>query len=636
MENYLIENKIQEEYNEKKYFDFHKDRLKKQSFVYSSAPLVSKSSIDMNDLRSFVYADVYSRYLTYKGFNTLYSTTINNTNKSLYDNITSKVLSKDDPYSELIENSYRDLYSVDIWYDKEKTIDTHNVDFIHFIQDAFLKLYKQNYIIKDDVYFLDFNDVKEEVIKQLIESDMFDSLKDYLNYESGLVYKLKTTNNIPLEIFIKDPELLGGVNFICIKGNSPIAKKYFMFEEREYIIESLKKKKSIGVFSGNYCYNPLTNQEIPIIISNFFKEEIRVGNPNINDQDLLFSSVLGIEYNQIFNTEDGEKTLINSDYLDGLNISNARKVFIDNSLNDNAVTYYEDISKTKIQISEIYENGISLPCFIDDIIDNENLPILIDRKNKVRTINHKLSDKEITDQIFNTNITQAFLSIASRVKSKFGITKLSSLEFFNDLKDFPSIEYAIFNNKVEYLYTLILNIIILKNLEIKVNPICKFYIEGNFYDKLGLEILRSNNNLIDTNSIVRNHGACALRYSMLSTKIRDNFYYNLEELNLINNFINEFKQIYSYTFISENKDLDKMYKSLVLECTYALEENNLPYYINLLINFVNEVNKNKKIAFRQAKGLLILFSLITPSICEHINKVSFKANYPLMYEAWPI
>ncbi|MFI3329558.1 MAG: hypothetical protein R3Y05_03600 [bacterium] len=636
MDNFNIENKIQEEFSNKKYYRFQKDRLKKQSFVFSSSPLVSKYSIEMNDIRSFIYADVYSRYLTYKGFNSYLATTINNTSEALYNNVSNKVLSKEDPYSQLLNSSYHDLTSMDICFDNEKKIDSHSNEFIYFIQDAFLKLYKFNHITKDELFHLNFESVKEELIKQLIENDMFDDLKEYLNYESGLLFNFKTSNDIPIEILIKNPEYLAGVNFICIKSKSSIARKYMLDSEKEYIIQALKKKKNIGVFSGNFATNPLTNEEIPILISNHFKEEIRVGNPNINNEDLLFSSVLGLNYVNIFETIDNEKTLINSGFLDGCTPDVANKIIIDESLNANMAIYYEDISKTSLEISSEYENGISIPYYESELIDRTDLPVLIDRKNKVKTLNHKLSNKEIINQVFNKNITQAFLSVASRLTTKFGITSYSSPDFILDFKDFKNFDYAIFNNKEEYLYTLVLNLILLKSINIEENILSKFYIEGSFYDKSGLEVIRANNNLIDTSSIVKKYGACALRYNMLTTKIRDNYYYNQDELIIASQHINNFRSVFSYQFTSEFKDLDIQYKFLLEEATYALEDNDLPKYTKLLINFINEVHEYKKIASRQAKGLLILFSLVAPSICENINKEKFNSTFPLMYEAWPL
>ncbi len=637
MVNFKIESTIQDEFNDKQYNKFEKDRLKKQKFVFSSAPLVSKYSIEMNDIRSFVYADVQSRFLNYKGYNSYFSTTINNTSKKLYENVANQILSKEDPYSLLLESSYNDLKSIDVCFDINKKIDSHSDEFIHFIQDAFIKLFNYKHIIKNDKFYLDFNSIKEEVIKELIEVNMFDELKDTLNYQSGLMFELQTSNNLPISVLIKEPQYLGGVNFICIKSNSQIARKYFLESEKEYIIQALKKKKNIGVFSGNFAINPLTNEEIPIIISNQFKEEIRIGNPNLNDDDLLFSSVLGLYYNNIFEYTENDKTLINSHFLNGLNCEEAKNVIIDEALNSNIALYYEDISNTSLEISEEYENGISIPCYNDDVVNISDLPVLIDRKNKVKTLNYKLSDKEIVNQVFNENIIQAFLSVASRLKNKFGITKYSSLDFILDFQDFPKIDYAIFKSKEEYLYTLILNMIILKSINLEYSSVInKFYIEGNFYDKSGLEVVRANNNLIDTSSIVKKYGACALRFSMMSTKIRDNYYYNHDEIIDLSHTINLFKNIYSFSILSEYKELDKQHSLLIENCTLALDENNLPDYVTLLSNYILEVNQHKKIASRQAKDLLILFSLIAPSICENINKIIFKSTYPLMYDAWPI
>lgn len=634
--NYDIEFKMQQELLEKSYYKLQIDRLKKRSFVYSSFPLVSKYSIEMNDLRSFVYSDVHSRYLSYKGNSTLFATGINNTSKFLYDNVSSNILSKDDPYSMLKENSYNDLYSMDIGFDFERKNESHSKDFIYFIQDAFMKLYKFNHITKDDNYYLNFEPIKDIIIDELNKNSMFDELKDYLEYESGLIFEFQTSNFFPIKALIKNPEYISGVNFIAIKGSSQLAKKYMENSEKEYILSALKKKKNIGVFSGEFAINPLTNQEIPIILSNHFKEEIHIGIPNLNNEDLLFSSVLGLSFYNIIEIFKNKKTLVNSHFLDGYTLEEGRDFIIKVAVQEGVATYYEDIKKTMLQISTEYDNGISIPCFEDTIVSKDDLPVLIDRKNKVRTLNGTLSEKNLTNKVFTTEITQAFLSIAARVKSKIGITNYSSIDFLNEIKDFPTFDFAIFHSKEDYLYTLVLNVIVLKSLNIfQCGIINKFHIEGSFYDKSGLEIIRENNNLIDINSIVRKYGACCLRSSVLSIRVQDNYYYNPEELTNIAININKFKNVYQYDIITEFKELEYHYKELLETCTNHLETNNLQEYQKELYCFINKCNIYKKISFRQAKGLLILFSLISPSICEYIYKEVFKSNYPLMYEGWP-
>ncbi len=637
MKNYDIEKKWKHEVEINKYYKLQTDRLKHRKFIYSSLPIVSKYSVDINDMRSFVYSDIYTRYLMYKGYNCLFPIGLNNTSENLYNNVSKNILSKDDPYTNLKENSYIDLNNMDICCDFDRKLESHNKDFIFFMQTSFSNLLTSGFIFKDDTYYLDFKEIKDEVVKQLVYNDKFDSLKGYLGYEVGVEIEFKTSCNNTIKSLVKTPELLFGVNAICIKSNSSNLKKYIANDEKEYISKTLKSKKCIGVFSGNYAINPINNFEIPIIISNYFDEEFTIINPNNNDKELLFSSVLGLGYINIINFKQGEKTLNNSGFLDDMNVEEARGEVIKFLLENDFATYYEDIKTTKLELSTKYSYGISLPLFEDSLVEVDDYPVLVDRKNNVRTLNGKLSNKKIIDQVFNTNITQAFLTVATRVKSKIGITNFSMQEFLTDFNDYLIFDHAIFTSNEEYLYALILNLIICKYVGIENKEVFKkVSILGKFYDGIGRELLRENNNLIELNSILERYGACSLRFSMLKTNVEDNYYYTQDDFSIFSTVINRFMEIYNSPFLTEYKELEIDYNQLLNNCTKCIEDNNLNLYLKYLNEFIDNISRDKKISLKQAKGLLILFSLVSPSICEMIYKDIFGSNYPLMFESWPI
>lgn len=624
MDNFKLESIFQEESIKNRYYKLQPDKLKNKKYIYCSFPLVYKNSIEISDLRSLVYSDVYARYQTLNGDNALFNVGINNTNTKLYESVSNNVLSKEDPYSNIKEKSYSDLYSIDVGFDLSKKTESHSKEFIHFAQDAFLKLYKFRHIVREeDDYYLDFSSIKDNVLTEIVKDNVFEELKDILDYQSGLTIEFNTTTNFPIETQIGYPEFLAGVNFIAIRH--AVKNRHFYLEsEKEYINEAMKNKKNIGIFSGNFAYNPITNQEIPIIITNYFKEEVHIGLPCMNDRDLLFSSIIGLEY---LNVLSSEKTLINSLFLNDLTISEAKKKVVEYCVNKGIAQPYESVNNTKLLLSEQFSDGISIPSYESNIVSYDELPVLIDNKNSVRTINSKLPSKKMTNKVFTTPATQAFLSIASRLKNEVGITYYSSTEFVYDFKEYSKFDFAIFHSKEDYLYTLVLNMILLKSIHEDTNNIFKkFYIENNIEVK---------SNLIEINAINNKYGACSLRLDLLSVPLNENYYYNVEFIENHFKSVESFKEVYEYDFLTEFKDLDTDFKNLVNNCTECIEEANMTRYIGLIKNFINKVHQYKKITQRQAKGLLILYSVLAPGITEGIYKQKFKSNYPLMFESWP-
>ncbi len=627
-----IERTMQDEFSLKKYYKLQKDHLKKKKFVFARYPLVTKYSVEINDLRAYIYADAYSRYLTHLGNDVLFTVGINNTSKKLYENVSSKVLSKEDPYTSLKEKSYIDLYSMDIGYDQGKSIESHSKEFISFIQDCFINISRTKFIRKiDEQYYLDISSIKEELIEQLQLNNMYEHLKPTLKYTSGIKLTLQTSISDVITTIVEKPELLGGVNFIAMSPKYHDAEKFYLDSEKEFIHKALRNRNTLGVYSGNFVLNPINGKEIPILISRFFDEEIHLGIPSDNDKDLFFSGYFGIEFDNVLK----DNILINSGFLDNLLQEEAKEVMIKAMIDENIGELVEDIELDYLLISEEFNDGISLPCHDDVVYNESSLPILIDSKNNVRTINNVLTKQNITNQVFNKYITQAFLSISCRQKTKIGIIKMSSSEFNKEYIDFQNIDYGVFYSLQEYLYTLILNIIVCKMKNISIEKIFnKIYIEGSLFDRSGRELLRENNNLVDLQALLKKYGSCSLRMNMLSTKLRDNYYYNNEDLLEKENFIHDFCKIFRYNLLTENKDLDKLYQETISECNKLIEDNNMPEYINKIVVFVNKVNKIKKISRKQAKGILILFNIVAPSICEQINKDYFKSNYPLIFDAW--
>ncbi|MFI3252307.1 MAG: class I tRNA ligase family protein [bacterium] len=621
--NFKVEFVFQEKAVEKKYYKLQKDKLKKRKFIFNSYPLVHKNSIEMNDLRSFVYADAFARYNSYQGNNVLFTVGINNTSKKLYDSVLSNVLSKDDPYTNLKEKSYEDLMAMDIMFDKDRKSESHSKKFIHFMQDAFLKLYKFNHIIKEDEdFYLDFTNIKDIVISELSNNGILESVKENLEYKSGIILNLDTTTGVPLEVMLEEPEYLAGISFIAIKPSNEV-KHLYLDSEIDYINKAVKNKKNIGVFSGNFAINPITNDYIPIVITHHYKKAMHIGIPDIYDNDIIFSSIFGFEYNKIIEND----VLVNSSILTNMTIKEAHDKIVDHLATFNNARPFESFNNTKLLISTDFADGISIPFFEDEVLTVEDLPVLIDHKNNVRTTNGKLPKRKITKKVFTTNITQAFLSVVSRLKSEIGITNYSSVDFMVDIKEFPKFDYAIFHSKAEYIFTLVLNIILLKS----VNMDCS-NIFSNFHI---LEETPDTKNMVELNSIVNRYGACSLRMDMLSKNLNETYFYNVDSVINCSRLIDKFVGIYDFDFVPEFKELNKSYENLVNNATNLIELNDFPVFVDLLNSFIDKVYEYKKITSRQAKGLLLLFSLIAPSICEQIFSDKFKINYPLLFDSWP-
>jgi leucyl-tRNA synthetase len=165
--------------------------------------------------------------------------------------------------------------------------------------------------------------------------------------------------------FTTRPDTNFGATFIVLAPEHPFVKKIlegkFITKEtdieaiRKYVEESLSKteiereaegRKKTGVFTGFYAINNLNGREMPIWISDFvlmgFGTGAVVGVPGHDRRDFEFAKEFGIDIIRVVVGKDGDTspitkikqvyeedgTLINSEFLNGLNVPQAIKKMI--------------------------------------------------------------------------------------------------------------------------------------------------------------------------------------------------------------------------------------------------------------------------------------------------------------------
>ena len=120
-----------------------------------------------------------------------------------------------------------------------------------------------------------------------------------------------------LEVFTTRPETIFGVTFIAISQDHPLA------------VGSKLEEGESGIFTGRFAIHPLTKKLIPIWVADYVLSDYGSGAvmavPAHDQRDKDFAEKYGLNIKQVI--EDGK--IINSDFLNGLNVDEARKKIID-------------------------------------------------------------------------------------------------------------------------------------------------------------------------------------------------------------------------------------------------------------------------------------------------------------------
>ncbi len=175
----------------------------------------------------------------------------------------------------------------------------------------------------------------------------------------NITYEIEGKNDT-VTVFTTRPDTNFGATFVALAPENPLVKnivsKEKLNEVNEYIEATKNKteqereaenKEKTGVFTGAYAINQLTGYRMPIWVSDFvlmgFGTGALVGVPGHDKRDFQFATKFGIEIVRVVKGEDGdtskitneeqvqedEGTMINSQFLDGLDISEAKERIMD-------------------------------------------------------------------------------------------------------------------------------------------------------------------------------------------------------------------------------------------------------------------------------------------------------------------
>ncbi|MCB0370783.1 MAG: leucine--tRNA ligase, partial [Bdellovibrionales bacterium] len=155
-------------------------------------------------------------------------------------------------------------------------------------------------------------------------------------------FKIKSSDS-KLTVFTTRPDTLYGVSFMVLAPENPVVSQITSSDLKDKVNAYIKKTASkseidrkanvekTGEFTGAYAIHPLTNQEIPIWISDYVLNDYGTGAimavPAHDSRDFEFASQFNLPIKPVLkdvqseNTElpfEGEGTLINSEFLNGL------------------------------------------------------------------------------------------------------------------------------------------------------------------------------------------------------------------------------------------------------------------------------------------------------------------------------
>jgi leucyl-tRNA synthetase len=199
----------------------------------------------------------------------------------------------------------------------------------------------------------------ERLIQGLNDVDFPDAIKNaqtnWIGKSVGMIidYVIEGTNE-KVSVFTTRPDTNFGATFVVLAPEHPLALKITTQENLEAVksyIEKTSKKSELerltevkdktGVFTGSYAINGLNGEKLPIYLADYallnFGTGAVVGVPGHDKRDFLFAQKFALPVKRVVVGKDGDASeitslaqvqedegkIINSDFLDGMEINNA-------------------------------------------------------------------------------------------------------------------------------------------------------------------------------------------------------------------------------------------------------------------------------------------------------------------------
>lgn len=382
-----IEAKWQQKWEEKKAFHAETNSSKPKYYALDMFPYPSGSGLHIGHMASYTPGDIVSRYKRAKGFNVLHPMGYDAFGLPAEQYAIQTGIHPAITTQKAIESFRKTLKSFGFSFDWSREISTCEPSYYKWTQFIFLKLYEQGLAYQKEVpvnwcpalktvlandevidgksergghpvirvpmkqWMLKITDYAERLLNDLDKVDWPERTKEaqrnWIGKSEGarVTFKLDGHSET-FEVFTTRPDTLFGVTFMVMAPEHELVKKITTKEQHrnveEYVTATSRKSEverkatteKTGVFTGAHAIHPITGDKIPVWIADYVLMDYGTGAimavPGHDARDHEFATKFHLPIKRVLEGGDtlpfeGEGTLVNSDFLNGLSKSDAIK-----------------------------------------------------------------------------------------------------------------------------------------------------------------------------------------------------------------------------------------------------------------------------------------------------------------------
>ena len=543
-------------------------------------------------------------------------------------------------------------------------------------------------------WMLKITDYAQRLIDDLDDVDFLDKIKiqqkNWIGRSEGAEVKFKIANmDKTLTVYTTRPDTLFGATYMVISPEHPILKELEdkienLNDVQEYQKQAslksaferseLNKEKTGIEIKGITAINPLTNKEIPIWISDYVLITYGTGAimavPAHDTRDYEFAKKFNLPIVQVVDGENVDLSkeaftdvatgkLINSDFLNNLEVSEAKKVVIDYLEKNNIGTKKVNYKLRDWVFSRQRYWGEPIPMvYCEDCgwvpLDEKDLPLRLPEVVEFTPGENGESPLAKQTDWINTTCPHCgkpakretdtmpqwagsswyFLRYMDphndkELASKEALEYWSPVDWYNGGMEHTTLHllYSRFWHKFLY------DIGVVPTKE----PYQKRTSHGMILGTNGEKMSKSKGNVINPDDIVNEFGADTFRvYEMFMGPFDQVAAWSMESIRGCGKFLDRVWNMQEMLVDGDtySPEAEKLMHKAIKKVSQDIEEKKFNTCISTFMTMVNEFYKLKKINKSEFKTFLTLLNPFAPHITEELNKIA-GFNEDVSSYAWP-
>ncbi|QLL69680.1 leucine--tRNA ligase [Lactobacillus sp. 3B(2020)] len=505
---------------------------------------------------------------------------------------------------------------------------------------------------------------------------------------ASVFFKVAGHEGKQIEVFTTRADTLFGVSYVTLAPELDLVDEIVTPEQKEAVkayqeatsrrsdLErtDLNKDKT-GVFTGAYAINPVNGEQVPIWVSDYVLASYGTGAvmavPAHDDRDWAFAKKFDLPVKRVLEggdlaegayTEDGAH--VNSDFLDGLNIEDAKAKMIDWLTDHHAGTKKVNYRLRDWIFSRQRYWGEPIPVIHWDdgttsLVPEDQLPLTLPDTDDIKpsgTGESPLANIEDWVNVYDENGRHGlrdtntmpqwagsswyWLRYTDPTNDQTFASK-EALEYWSPVDLYVGgaehavlhLLYARFWHK--FLYDL--------GLVPTPEPFMKLVNQGMILGSNHEKMSKSKGNVVNPDDIVEQYGADTLRlYEMFMGPLEESVPWDEKGLHGANKWIHRVWRLLiddnnhlrdRVSTVNDGK-LDKVYNQTVKKVTEDYERLHFNTAISQLMVFVNDAYKADDLPVEYMQGLVKMISPIMPHIAEELW-AKLGGEGTITYETWP-